>query len=82
MVITLIPAYIPTHVKVQVNYLSWPRLVPELCLPHIAQVVFKFGINPTWICMYQHSVSTLLHPGESITSRNLGVEHFQPFLDV
>ena len=36
--ITLIPAYIPTHLNVKTNYLSVGKLVPGWhLLPHIAQ---------------------------------------------
>ena len=40
--ITLIPAYIPTHLNMELDYLWWGRLVPEWCLlPHISEVVFQ-----------------------------------------
>ena len=35
--ITLIPAYIPTHLNVEANYLSWDQMLPEWhLLPHLA----------------------------------------------
>ena len=41
--ITLIPIYIPTHLNVEANYLSWGRLHPGWHLfHHIAQAAFKF----------------------------------------
>ena len=43
--ITHIPAYIPTHLNVEANYLSQGRLVPEWHLLCIAQAVFNFGVN-------------------------------------
>ena len=40
--ITLITAYIPTHLIVEANYLSWGWLLPEWhLLPHIAQATFQ-----------------------------------------
>ena len=45
--ITLIPAYIPTHLNVEAEYLSQGRLVPEWHLfPHIAQAAFHFWVQP------------------------------------
>ena len=39
--ITLVPAYIPTHLNVAVDYLSWGQLLPQWhLLVHIAQVAF------------------------------------------
>ena len=38
---TLIPAYIPTHLNVQADYLSWDQLLPEWhLLPHVAHAAF------------------------------------------
>ena len=40
--ISFIPAYIPTHLKVEADYLLWIRLVPKWhFLPHIAQAAFQ-----------------------------------------
>ena len=51
--ITLMPAYVPTHLSVKADYLSWRRLVPEWWLPsHISQTVFQFGVNLRWICWH------------------------------
>ena len=39
--ITLIPAFIPTHLNVEANYLSWGQLLPEWhLLPQMAQEAF------------------------------------------
>ena len=39
--ITLIPAYIPTHLNVEANYLSWVWILPELHLfPQVIQAGF------------------------------------------
>ena len=40
--ITLIPAYIPTHLNVEANYPSWCQLLPEWhLLPQMAQAAFN-----------------------------------------
>ena len=39
--ITLIPAYIPTHLNVEADYLSWDQMLPEWhLLPQMAQAAF------------------------------------------
>ena len=39
--ITLLPAYIPTHLNVEADFLFWDRLLPEWhLLPQVAQAVF------------------------------------------
>ena len=39
--ITLLPTYIPTHLNVEADYLSWDWLLPEChLLPHVAQAAF------------------------------------------
>ena len=39
--ITLIPAYIPTHLNVEANYLSWDLMLPEWhLLPQVVQAAF------------------------------------------
>ena len=39
--ITLISAYIPTHLNVEANYLSWGQMLPEWhLLPQVAQAAF------------------------------------------
>ena len=39
--ITLLPAYIPAHLNVEADYLSWDRLLPEWhLLPQVAQAAF------------------------------------------
>ena len=43
--ITLIPAYIPTHLNVEDNYLSQGQMLPEWhLLPQITQAAFTFGV--------------------------------------
>ena len=45
--ITLIPAYVPTHLNVETNYLSWGRLVTQWhLLPHIAEFAFQLQGHP------------------------------------
>ena len=39
--ITLIPAYIPTHLNMEVDYLSWGQMLSEWhVLPQVAQAAF------------------------------------------
>ena len=39
--ITLLPAYIPTHLNVEADFLSWDRMLPEWhLLPQVAQAAF------------------------------------------
>ena len=53
--ITLIPAYICTHLNVKADYLSEGRLIPEWhLLPCIVQVVFQLGINWRWTSWHPH----------------------------
>ena len=45
--ITLIPAYIPTHLNMEANYLSWDQMLPELhLLPQVAQAAFQLWGHP------------------------------------
>ena len=45
--ITLIPAYIHTHINAEANYLSWSQLVPEWHqFPHKAQSSFHLWGEP------------------------------------
>ena len=51
--ITLIPAYIPTHLNVEANYLSQDQMLLELhLLPQVAQAAFTFGAFPSWTCWH------------------------------
>ena len=82
--ITLIPAYIPTHLSVEADYLLWGRLAPEWHLFFLICLKwhFNFGVNQNGIVnmlMYQ-SMLALLYLGESTTSGSLGVKCFQPTL--
>ena len=38
--ITLIPAYICTHLNVEADYLSWDQMLPECHLPQVAEAAF------------------------------------------
>ena len=83
--IILISVYIPTHLNVKADCLSWGRLVPEwnLSLCSSGQH-FNLRINRSrifGILMYQ-GMSELLHLGKSTTSRRLGVECFQQSWDI
>ena len=47
--ITLLPAYIPTHLNVEADFLSWDRWLPEWHLfPQVAQAAFTFGAFQRW----------------------------------
>ena len=75
--ITLLPAYIPTHLNVEADYLSWDWLLPEWhLLPQVAQAVFlPLGLSrggPAGFLFY--SMSALFSFGNSTASGDLGVE--------
>ena len=81
--ITLIPAYIPTHLNVEANYLSQDRMLPEWHLPlQLAQAAFCLWGLPevdllasscTTQCQHYYTVETPISGG-------LGVECLQPSL--
>ena len=75
--ITLIPAYIPTHLNVEANYLSRDWLLLEWhLLPWVAQAWVPLGPSrggPAGIFSF-HSMPALLHLGKSATPGSLGVE--------
>ena len=49
--ITLIPAYIPTHLNVEADYLSHYWILPEWpLLPQVAQAAFHLWALQTWTC--------------------------------
>ena len=50
--IMLIPEYIPTHLNVEVDYLSWERLILGWHLPDIAQLAFQLWCQPEVICWH------------------------------
>ena len=83
--ITLIPAYIHTHLNVDADYLSWGWLLLEWhLLPKMAQAALCLWVyqgGSAGILPY-HSVPVLLHLGNLTTSGGLGVECLQPSLDV
>ena len=54
-VITPIPAYKPTHLNEETDYLLWGRLVPEWhLLPCIAEAVFQIWDLLKWNCLYPY----------------------------
>ena len=55
--ITLIPAYIPTHLNVEANYLSWDQMLPEWhLLPQVAQAAFHlWGLPEVDLLASSHS---------------------------
>ena len=82
--ITPIPAYIPTHLNVEANYLSQDWMLPEWHL--LPQVAHASSLGPSrggpaGIFSF-HSMPALLQLGISTTSGGLGVECPQPSLDV
>ena len=51
--ITLTPAYIPTHLNAEANYLPWDQMLPKWhLLPQMAQAVFTFGTFHRWTCWH------------------------------
>ena len=85
MVLTLIPAYIPTHISVEANYLSWDQMLPEWDLNSGGSGSFwplgSSSSGPAGILLY-HPVPALLLLGISTTSEGLEVECLQPSLDI
>ena len=84
--ITLIPAYILTHLNVEANYLSWGQLLLEWhLLPQIAQVAFHlWGLPEVALLASSHTTQcqhycTLETP---LALWGLGVECLQPSLEV
>ena len=71
--ITLIPAYIPTHLNVEANYLSWGQLLLEWhLLPQMSQVAFHLWGLPevdllassnTTQCQHYYTLETPLSQG-------------------
>ena len=55
--ITLIPAYIPTHLNVEADFLSWDCLLPEWhLLPQVAQAAFHlWGLPEVDLLASSHS---------------------------
>ena len=68
--ITLIPAYIPTHLNVGADYLSWDWMLPEwYLLPQVAQAAFHLWGLPevdllasscTTQCQHYYPLESLL----------------------
>ena len=53
--ITLVPAYIHSHLNVEANYLSWVRLILKWhLLPCVVYIVFQLWVNHRWICSHPH----------------------------
>ena len=47
--ITLLPAYIPTHLNVEADYLSWDQMLSEWhLLPQVVRRLFAFGAFQRW----------------------------------
>ena len=83
--ITLLQAYIPTHLNVEADYLSQDQLLPEWHLaPSGCSCSFLplglSGGGPAGIFSF-YSMPALLHLGNSTTSGGLGAECLQPSLD-
>ena len=55
--ITLLSVYIPTHLNVEADYLSWDQLLPEWhLLPHVAQAAFRlWGLSEVDLLASSHS---------------------------
>ena len=77
--ITLIPAYIPTHLNEEADYLSWDRS-GIFSLRRLRQPLGPSRGVPAGIFSF-YSMPALLHLGNSTTSGGLVVECFQPSLD-
>ena len=79
--ITPVPAYIPTHLNVEANYLSWDWLLPEWHLfPQVAQATFCIWGLPG-VDLQASSHSTLCQHLKLHYLWGLGVECLQPSLD-
>ena len=83
--ITLILVYIPMHLNVEADYLSWVQMLPEWhFLPQVAHGAFCLlgpsSGRPIGIFSF-YAMPALLNHGNSTTSGGLGVECFQPSLD-
>ena len=83
--ITLLPAYIPTHLNVEADFLSRDRLLPGVA-PSTSSGSGSFlplgpsRGGPAGIFSF-YSMSALFHFGNSTASGGLGVECLQPSLD-
>ena len=83
--ITHIPTYIPTHLNVEADYLSWDQLLPEWhLLPQVAHSAFcLWGLPEVDLLASSHSTQwqhyyTMETP---LPLGGLGVECLQPSLD-
>ena len=84
--ITLIPAYIPTHLNVEANCISWEsdasrEASSPLGGPGRFSPLGPSRDGPAGIFSF-HSMPELLHLGISTTSGGLGVECLQPSLGI
>ena len=80
--ITPFPAYIPTHLNVEANYLSWGQLFLERHLfPKMAQAAFHLLGYRKWNCWYPPLPlnASIISPWKLLP---LGVECLQLSLDV
>ena len=83
--ITLLPAYIPTHINVEADFLSWIGCFQSgtFSLRWLRQL-FTFGAfqsGPPGIFSF-YSMPALFHFGNSTASGGLGVECLQPSLEI
>ena len=84
--ITLIPAYIPTHLNMEVDYLSLGLDASRVASSPLGGSGSFSPLGPSrggpaGIFSF-HSMPALLHLGISTTSGGLGVECLQPSLDI
>ena len=82
--ITLIPAYIPTHLNVEANYLSWDQmLLGWYFLPQVPQIAFHlWGLPEVDLLVSSHSTQCQhYYTLESLLPMGALVECLQPSLD-
>ena len=82
--ITPIPSYIPTHLSVGADYMSWCHLLLSgIFSQRIAQVAFcLWALGGFAGNLLYHSMPALLYTGNSTAYGGLGVQFFQSSLDV
>ena len=84
--ITLLPAYIPTHLNAEADFLSRDRMLLEWhLLPQVAQAAFHlWGLPEVDLLASSHSTQCqhYFHFGNSTASGGLGVECLQPSLEI
>ena len=84
--ITLLPTYIPTHLNVEADFLSWDQMLLEWhLLPQVTQAAFQFwGLPEVDLLASSHSTQCQHYFtfGNSTASGGLGVECLQPSLEM